>query len=146
MGPALSTTLTNWTVEVGWVSGSDGFSGGFRDNHGCQNVTNALLESLSDPSRLPCMYWLRQDCHLLFITEEISRARRDFPMECLIWDSTPGQGLTPAGGTLSAPHPSPAAVLQMRMPERSSRESALSDDAGLLGVRLTLSSRGPCRD
>lgn len=92
--PALSTTLINWTVEIGCAS--DGFLG-LWDNCGHMDVTYALFEPLADPSRLMSVNWHGQDFSLFSITEEVSRAWRDFPTECLIWNSTLGQGVTPAG-------------------------------------------------
>lgn len=121
-------------------------SQGFWDNHGCMDVTDAPFEPLADPRGLMSMPRFRKDCSLFSITEEISRAWRDFPVELLIWNSTLGQGLTPAGKRPVHATPQPGGChrlcLQMRLWELSG-VCASSADAGLLGV--TLSSQGPCR-
>lgn len=61
------------------------------------NVKDGPFEPSGDPSGLVSVHCLRQGCHLLSVTKEISRARRDFPVEHLIWNSRLGQGLALAG-------------------------------------------------
>lgn len=52
--------------------------------------TDAVFEALADPSELLSVHWHGQDCCLSSLTEEVGRAWRDFPTECLIWKSALG--------------------------------------------------------
>lgn len=113
------------------------------------NVKDGSFGPPGDPRGLVSVHWLGQGCHLFSVTKEICRAQRDVPVEHLIWNSRLGQGLTLAGNRPVYATPLPRSCHWLCLPVRMWElpgVCALSVDTSLLGVTLTLSSQGPCRD